>query len=140
MEFLAWAILALLSYSAVAPIVSITTEEIEPTVGLFLSTLVFLVITFAVLLITGVTDFELIATPAAGYVYIAGVFLTIGILAYVAALERGPVSVVVPIFGMFIIGSSALGILFLGEELSATRGAGIACAVVAVVLGAGEGQ
>lgn len=138
MEFLAWVILALLAYSVVAPLASIVTEEIQPSVGLFLSTVVFLLITSAVLLVTGTGDPGHVVTPAAGYVYVAGVFLTVGILTYTAALELGPVSVVVPIFGMFIVGSSALGIIFLDETLSPARVAGIICAVAAIVLGAGE--
>lgn len=140
MEFLAWVILALLAYSVVAPLASIVTEEIQPSVGLFLSTVVFLLITSAVLLVTGTGDPGHVVTPAAGYVYVAGVFLTVGILTYTAALELGPVSVVVPIFGMFIVGSSALGIIFLDETLSPARVAGIICAVAAIVLGAGEEQ
>lgn len=140
MEFLAWVILALLAYSVVAPLASIVTEEIQPSVGLFLSTVVFLLITSAVLLVTGTGDPGHVVTPAAGYVYVAGVFLTVGILTYTAALEHGPVSVVVPVFGMFIVGSSALGIIFLDETLSPARVAGIICAVAAIVLGAGEEQ
>ena len=140
MEFLAWVILALLAYSVVAPLASIVTEEVQPSVGLFLATVVFLLITSVVLLVTGTGDPGHVVTPAAGYVYVAGVFLTVGILTYTAALELGPVSVVVPIFGMFIVGSSALGIVFLDETLSAARVAGIACAVAAIVLGAGEEQ
>lgn len=138
MEFLAWVILALLAYSVVAPLASVVTEEVQPSTGLFLSTLVFLVITSLVILVTDTGVFDHAATPAAGYIYVAGVFLTIGILGYTAALEVGPVSVVVPVFGMFIVGSSVIGIVFLDEVLSPARAAGIACAVGAIVLGAGE--
>ncbi|MFC6768429.1 EamA family transporter, partial [Natrinema soli] len=76
-------------------------------------------------------------TSAAGIVYVAGLFLSSGILAYYQALERGPVSVVVPIYGLFIVGSSVIGIAFLGEELTATRAAGIVAAAVAIYLAAG---
>jgi transporter family protein len=138
MEYLPWTLLALLGYSVIAPIVSYVTEDVPPVVGLFLSTVIFLLIASAVLVATGGLDPAHLTAPAAGYVYVAGVFLTIGILSYIAALEAGPVSVVVPIYGMFIVGSSALGILFLGESLTGTRLVGIACAVVAIVLGAGE--
>lgn len=137
MEYVVWAVVALFAYSAVAPLTSIATEEIPPAAGLFLATIVFLVITAGVLVVTGVGDPGYAVTSEAGYVYVAGVFLAIGILAYVGALEVGPVSVVVPIFGMFIVGSSALGIVFLGEAITIQRLAGIGCAVVAIVLGAG---
>lgn len=139
MEYLPWVLVALLCYSMVAPLASYVTDDVPPAAGLFLSTVVFLVITSAVLVYTGVGETQYATGNAALIVYIAGLFLTIGILAYVTALEFGPVSIVVPIFGMFIVGSAGLGIVFLGESLSLTRVAGIACAVVAIVLGAGEG-
>ena len=140
MEYLPWALLALVGYSLVAPVVSYVTEDVPGSVGLFHATWVFLVIAGAVLLVTGTTDVGFITGWDAAYVYVAGVFLTVGILAYITALELGPVSVVVPIYGMFIVGSSALGILFLGEALSPTRIAGILCAFIAIALGAGEGE
>ena len=138
MEYLPWALLAPIGYSLVAPLVSYVTEDVPGSVGLFHATWVFLLIAGGVLLITGTTDWAYVTGRDAVFIYVAGVFLTVGILAYTTALERGPVSVVVPIYGMFIVGSSALGIAFLGEALSPTRVAGIACACIAIVLGAGE--
>ncbi|SEH16398.1 transporter family protein [Natronorubrum sediminis] len=138
MEYLLWVLIALLAYSFVAPLTSVVMQDVPATPGLFLSTLVFLAIASSVLIVTGGADPSLVVSLEAGYIYIAGAFLTAGILAYTAALETGPVSVVVPIFGMFIVGSSVLGILFLEESMSVTRAAGIGCAVLAIVLTAGE--
>jgi transporter family protein len=58
----------------------------------------------------------------------------VGIVAYYRALALGPVSIVVPIFAMFIVTSSAVGILALDETLTARRGAGILLAIAAVYL------
>lgn len=138
MEYLLWVMIALLAYSVVAPLTSIVMQDVPPTPGLFLSTLVFLVIATGVMVATGTADPTYATTVEAGYVYVAGVFLAVGILAYTAALEAGPVSVVVPIFGMFIVGSSVLGVVFLDETMSATRAAGILCAVLAICCTAGE--
>lgn len=138
MEYLPWALLALVSYSLVAPLASHVTKEVPASVALFLTTAIFLVITSVVLVVTGTADPAYATMPSALYIYVAGVFLTIGILAYIKALEFGPVSVVVPIYGMFIVGSSVIGVLFLAEELTLARFAGITCAVIAIVLGAGE--
>lgn len=138
MEYLVWTLIALVAYSFVAPLASMVTREIPSAAALFLATAVFLAITSAVLALTGTADPSYAQTPAAGYVYVAGVFLTIGILAYVAALETGPVSVVVPIFGMFIVGSSAIAILALEEALTIERAAGIGCAILAIYLSVGE--
>lgn len=138
MEYLLWVVVAVLAYSAVAPLTSIATQDVPAAVGLFLATLVFLVIATVVLFLTDTADPSYAILQDAAYIYVGGVFLTIGILAYTSALEAGPVSVVVPIYGMFIVGSSVLGILFLDETLSMTRGAGIVCAIVAIYLSAGE--
>lgn len=139
MEYLLWVLLALLAYSLVAPLTSVVMRDVPPAPGLFLSTVVFLAIAAPVMVLTGTADPAYATTVEAGYVYVAGAFLAVGILAYTAALERGPVSIVVPIFGMFIVGSSVLGVVFLGESLTATRAAGIGCAVLAIVCTAGGG-
>ena len=138
MEYLLWVLIALLAYSFVAPLTSVIMQDVPATPGLFLSTCVFLLIGGSVMVLTGAADPAHAVAVEAGYVYVAGGFLTVGILAYTAALENGPVSVVVPVFGMFIVGSSVLGILFLGEAMSATRAAGIVCAVIAIVCSAGD--
>ncbi|ELY53830.1 EamA family transporter [Natronolimnohabitans innermongolicus] len=137
MEYLLWVLLALVTYSFVAPLTSIIMQDVPAAPGLFLATVVFLAIASVVLVVTGTADPSYAVSLEAGYVYVAGAFLTVGILAYTAALETGPVSVVVPIFGMFIVGSSILGIVFLDEALTTTRAAGIACAVLAIVCSAG---
>lgn len=138
MEYFVWTLLALVAYSLVAPLASLVTRQIPSAAALFLATAVFLLLTSGVLVLTGTADPSYALTPAAGYVYVAGVFLTIGILAYVAALEAGPVSVVVPIFGLFIVGSSAIAIALLEEALTLERAAGIGCAILAIYLSVGE--
>lgn len=138
MEYILWVLIALLAYSAVAPLTSIVMRDVPATPGLFLATLVFLVIASGVMVLTGTADPSYAISIEAGYVTAAGVVLTVGILSYTAALETGPVSVVVPIFGMFIVGSSVLGVVFLNEAMSQTRAAGIVCAVLAIVCSAGD--
>lgn len=137
MEYLLWVLVALVAYAVVAPLTSAATQDAPAAVVLFLSTAVFLLLTLVVLVLTDTADPAYAVSPAAGYIYVAGLFLGIGILAYFTALELGPVSVVVPIYGMFIVGSSVIGIAFLDETLSATRIAGIVCAALAIYLSAG---
>lgn len=133
-----WVTVALLAYGVLAPVTSEMTQLVPPAVALFLSTTVFLGLTLVVMAVEGTLRLGLATAPGAGYVYLAGLFLTVGILAYYYALQRGPVSVVVPIYGMFIVGSAVIGVVFLGEALSVTRLAGIGCAVLAVYLSAGS--
>ncbi|WP_226005444.1 EamA family transporter [Natrinema salinisoli] len=137
MEYLLWVLVALVAYGLMAPLTSAVTADVPPAVALFLSTTIFLCLTAVVLAATGTGRPADVVGPAAGIVYVAGLFLSTGILAYYQALERGPVSVVVPIYGLFIVGSSVIGIAFLGEELTATRAAGILVAALAIYLAAG---
>lgn len=137
MEYLLWVAVALVAYGLLAPITSKITEEVPPAVALFLATAVFLLLTLPVMFATGTADPAYAVGSAAAYVYVAGVFLAVGILAYYYALQRGPVSVVVPIYGMFIVGSAVIGIVFLDEAFSLTRAGGIVSAVLAVYLSSG---
>ena len=50
------------------------------------------------------------------------------------ALSLGVANVVVPIYGMFIVGGSLLGVLFLGESMTWNKIVGLAAAVIGVVL------
>jgi bacterial/archaeal transporter family protein len=56
------------------------------------------------------------------------------VLSLFHALSLGPANVVVPIYGMFIVGGSLLGILVLGEPMAWHKIAGLAAAVIGIVL------
>jgi len=79
-----------------------------------------------------------IVTSAEPAMYAAGACLAVGILAYYRALSLGPVSVVAPVFGLFLVVSSLVGIAVLNESLTLRKVLGIALAAVAVWLTAGE--
>jgi transporter family protein len=92
------------------------------------------VATVGVVLYEGQSVSAYLGHPKAPYLYLAGVFLAVGILAYYRALSLGPVSAVVPIFGTFLVISSAVGIAFLDEALTLRKVAGIGCAVLGIYL------
>jgi transporter family protein len=73
-----------------------------------------------------------LSSPKMTYVLAAGFFLGIGIIALYRSLALGPVSVVTPIFAMFLVFSSVIGFLMLGEEVTARKVLGIVFAVLAV--------
>jgi len=60
--------------------------------------------------------------------------LTVAVTSLFHALSLGPANVVVPIYGMFILGGSLLGVLFLGEPMTWNKIVGLAAAVIGVVL------
>ena len=63
-----------------------------------------------------------------------GIALTVAVSSPFHALSLGPSNVVVPIYGMFIVGGALLGVLVLGEPMSWTKAVGLVAAVVGVVL------
>lgn len=138
MNYLLWTLLGLLAYTLVPPLMKVATSEIPPTVALLISNTILIVVTVVVVAVSDQTVAEHLTAPKAIYAYVAGLALAIGILAYYTGLSMGPVSVVTPIFGMFLVTSSVLGIAFLGETLTARKALGFAFAVAAVYLTAGQ--
>ncbi len=134
MNYLPWALLALLAYTFVAPLMSLATAEVPSDVAVIISNSMLVVAAAAVVVVSHEPVLEYLTHPDAPYMYAAGICLAVGILAYYRALALGPVSVVVPIFGMFIVTSSLIGFAVLDEPLTARKAAGIAFAALAVYL------
>ncbi|WP_136717822.1 EamA family transporter [Halorientalis salina] len=134
MRYLSWALLALAGYTLVAPLVKLATAEIPSDVALLMANGILVVAAVAVVVVSDTPVVTHLTGSHAIYAYAAGVCLTVGILAYYRALAAGPVSAVVPIFGLFIVTSSIVGIVALDEPLTTRKVAGIGFAMVAVYL------
>ena len=134
MRYFLWALLALVAYTLVPPLVKLATAAIPSDVVLLVSNGILVLTAVGIILVSDVSVAPYLTHDRAIYAYGAGVALTVGIVSYYRALAAGPVSVVVPIFGMFIATSSIVGITFLDEPLTARKAAGVALAVVAVYL------
>jgi len=137
MSYVPWAVGALIAYTFVPPLTRVATtgtDAIPSDVAAVITNII--LVLSAVVVVVG-TDQRV--TPHLGssklpYAVSAGVFLAVGILAYYRALAAGPVSIVTPIFGMFLVTSSVFGMAFLGEDVTARKLAGIGFAVVAIYL------
>ena len=138
MNYLPWALLGLAAYTLVAPLMSVATREIPSDVVVVISNAILIVVAAAIVFFTNESVTAYLTHPKAPYAYAGGLALAIGILAYYRALSLGPVSVVTPVFGMFIVTSSLIGVAFLGESLSLRKVAGVGFAVLAVYLTAVE--
>jgi len=137
MHYVLWSLLALAAYSFVAPLMSVATTgnpKIPSNVAALMSNSILVLGTLGVILFSNENATGYLTHPKTPYVVAAGIFLTVGILAYYRALSLGPVSVVAPIFGLFLAVSSVIGVLALGESLTLRKGLGIALAAVAVYL------
>ena len=69
-----------------------------------------------------------------GYAFLIGVPLAIGLITLYMAIKRGPLSIVMPIYGLNAMITVSLGILILHEPLSLQRLLGLILAVSAIVL------
>lgn len=137
MSYLPWAILALVAYSLVPPLMNVATTgavKIPSNVAALFANGILVVGTVLVVVYNGEETLTYVTHPMTKYVVLAGVCLFVGILAYYRALSLGPVSVVSPIFGMFLVVSSVIGIAFLNESLTARKALGIGLGIVAVYL------
>lgn len=133
-SYVLWALVACLAYSFVPPLVRVATREIPGTVAALVSNVILVGLTLLVLGVTGQEVTPYLRTESAPYLYVAGLFLGVGILSYYRALELGPVSVVVPLFAMFIVGGSLIGVLVLEESMTGRNALGIVLAVGAIYL------
>jgi transporter family protein len=137
MSYLPWAVLALVGYTLVPVLLRIATTEphaVPSDVAMLLTNGLLVSVVGTLVVATDQPVVPHLRGPNAGYVLAAAVCLTVGILAYYRALARGPVSVVTPIFGMFLVTSSIIGIAVLGEAPTPRKLLGIVLAVVAIGL------
>jgi len=137
MNYLWWALISVLAYALVAPLVSIATSDIPSEVVVVTTNSILVVAAVVLLAVSDASVSEYLVHDSARYMYAAGVLLAIAIVAYYRALELGPVSVVAPIFGTFLVLSAIIGIAFLDEPFTLRKGAGIVLAGLAVWLVSG---
>ncbi len=133
-RYLALSIVACVTYSLVAPLVAIGMAELPSTTAVFLSNFVMLVAIGGLIVIRRLPLRPYLRHQYTPHIVLMGLLLTIGLLSYYRAIELGPVSVVVPIFGLFIVISSFVGILAFEERVTPRKVAAIGLSVVAIVL------
>lgn len=136
-NYLVWTLVALVAYTAFPPLVAVATREIPGNVVTLVATVMLATGALVVALVQEDEILTYLTEPATVYVYFAGLSLTVGVIAYYRALARGPVSIVTPVFGMFIVTSSLVSIVVLNDAFSLRKGVGIVFAALAIYLIAG---
>ena len=134
MHYILWAVLALLAYSLVPPLSKLATEELHIMFVALVANVTITAVNLAVVLSLDEGSVASLSTTHGLYALAAGGFLTVGVLSYFHSLSIGPVSVVTPIFGLFLVGSAVVGMVALEEPVTARKLAGLACAALAVYL------
>ena len=139
MNHIAWALLGMAGYSLVTLLVKLATRagDFKAFAVLAIATSMVAVAAVTNAVLGGFFDGKVAADflkPSALWAYAAGIALTIAVGSLFKGLSLGPASVVVPIYGMFILGGALLGVLVLGEPLTAKRIAGLCLCVAGVYL------
>jgi bacterial/archaeal transporter family protein len=137
-SYIFWALLGMVGYSFTTLFVKLAERSaaVSNYMVLAVSTTIVSIFAIAIVAIRGelkplIFDLErgTLAWAIAG-----GIALTVAVSSLFHALSLGPANVVVPIYGMFIIGGSLLGVLVLGEPMTWNKIVGLAAAVLGVVI------
>jgi len=133
MGYLRWAAISLLAYSLVAPFLKLATG-VPSDVAVFISNAVVLVFAFGLVLHRNLAMGPYLTSPKIPYVIAIGILLAVSLLSFYYALSLGPVSVVVPIYGLFIVMSAIISVVALDERFTLYKVSGIGLAVLAIYL------
>lgn len=139
MGYVVWALIGMVGYSATTLFVKLATRDgtLSGFRVLAASTVVVFVAVWGTTLLTGGLSAQAwrgFRGTNALWTIAAGLTLAIAVSSLFKALSLGPASVVVPIYGMFIVGGALLGVVVLGEPVTLTKVAGLVLAVTGVVL------
>ena len=137
-SYILWALLGMAGYSLMTLFVKFAERSGSASTYMVLavSTTIVAIVAIAIVAMRGELRallFELEQPPLL-WAIAAGIVLTVAVSSLFHALSLGPANVVVPIYGMFIVGGSLLGVLFLEEPMSWNKVAGLVFAVVGVIL------
>jgi len=129
-SYLPYALLAMGAYALVSPLMRVATtgpDAVPSDVAVVVSNSLLIVMAVGVLASTDQGFTTHLTSPKMLHVLVS----------LYRSLALGPVSVVTPIFAMFLVFSSVIGFLFLGESFGARKALGIVFAAVSVYLVSG---
>ena len=129
-----WALLAMVCYSFAFLFMKLAMQDLPTFTVLPIAVVTLAVGATTVALVVGEWSIPSGTGRSVAFALAAGLCLAGAVVGYFRALSVGPVSVVVPIFGMFLVGGALLGILVLGEGVTPRKVLGIVFGAVAVVL------
>ncbi|ODA67609.1 EamA-like transporter family protein [Methyloligella halotolerans] len=136
--YVLWALLGMLGYSFMTLFVKLAERSGSASTYMVLAVSTTIVSVAAIMVVAGRGElkslvFELERPPLL-WAIAGGLALTVAVFSLFHALSLGPSNIVIPIYGMFIVGGALLGVLVLGEPMPWYRGLGLLAAVIGVVL------
>ena len=137
-SYVLWALLGMAGYSLMTLFVKLAERSGCATTYMVLAVSTTIVAIFAIRVVALRGELKPllleIERPPLLWAIAGGIALTVAVSSLFHALSLGPSNVVVPIYGMFIVGGSLLGVLFLGEPMAWHKIAGLIAAVIGVIL------
>ncbi|GAA0192347.1 EamA family transporter [Halobaculum roseum] len=134
MNYVFWAVVAMACYSFAFLFMKLAMHDLPAFTVMPIAVVTLAVGATTVTALFGGWSLPSVRSLPVVFALAAGVCLVGAVVGYFRALSTGPVSVVVPIFGMFLVGGTLLGIVVLGEGVTARKVLGIAFGTVAIVL------
>lgn len=125
-------LVAMVAWGVWAVLADLATRSLAPAVAMVVSYAagVVLVVAFVVLRSGGVD----LPPRGVGLAVLAGVASAVAAVAFYAGLEAGRASIVTTVSALYFVVAAVLGVLVLGESVSAREVLGIGFAVAAVLL------
>jgi len=134
-SYIAWAIIAMVTYGIMITLLKISLRDIPPEAAVFVTNTILVVSALLWAIYRGVKIPEHLAlNQPTLLLLLSGVVLSVSIISFYMALSRGPASTVAPLFGMNIAVVSVLGFLVLKEPVNPERVIGILMAGGAIFL------
>ena len=138
MSYILWALLGMVGYSFMTLFVKLAERSGNVTTYQVLAVSTTIVAIFTIVVVAWRGEFKAmffeLETPPLLWAIAGGIALTVSAFSLFHALSLGPSNIVVPIYGMFIVGGSLLGVLVLGEHMPWHRVIGLVAAVIGVIL------
>lgn len=111
--------------------VKMLTEKLPGVSILFVANFAIFVAPGLYLIFTNTSVKETLLTPQ---VWLLGLLAGTSFVLLYSAIEIGAASIIFPIYGLYMIIPTFLGIYYLGEEITLVKAVGIAFAIAAVIL------
>ena len=134
MNYLIWALIAMLFYGITAVLLKIGLKNSNAEIALIITNVILVLGGISIAFFKGSLFTKWPLGWPLIFLSLAGVTLVISIASYYTALSKGPVLIVVPIFSMSFAVASILGIIFLGEEINMLKVTGLILAATAIVM------
>ena len=135
MSYVAWAVIAMITYGISTFLLKYVFRTISPAAGLTIANLFVVFAGVGWMFLQGRDTMKEIGwNGVTGLLVVAGIVLAVSIVTFYKALSIGPATVVVPIFALSFAVVALFGFTILGEPVRPARIIGIVLAASAIVL------